>query len=211
MSCEEFVLEVTEPILGYKTTTSLLLGTPVNQNTLHPLPSTPPQECGSQCERPTLKTLMCTLGAGTSSPPHLPMKAERKLSWISVTGHLAVQLRQRKSMLDGKCSGNICCIPSPNNFVLKHFISKSAGETFGQTVSKPTFTSSPAAWGEDFPLRGICCRTKCFSTPNNTQQHLGQLRGLQIKQTSLFFPYHANFLNKLFAHFGSKPVLQPVT
>lgn len=139
------------------------------------------------------------------------MKAKWKLSWISVTGHLAMQFRQRKSMLDGKCSGNICCIPSPNNFVLKHFISKSAGETFGQTISKPTLTTSPAAWGEDFPLRGICCRTKRFSTPNNNQQHLGQLRGLQIKQTSLFSPYHANFLNKLFAHFGSKPVLQPVT
>lgn len=108
-------------------------------------------------------------------------------------------------MLDGKCAGNTCCISSPNNFILKHFISKSAGETLGQTVSNPTFTASPAAWGEDFPLRGICCGTKCFSTLNNSQQHLGQLRGLQIKQTSLFF-YHANFLNKLFAHFGSKPV-----
>lgn len=90
-------------------------------------------------------------------------------------------------MLDGKRSGNICCISSPNNFILKHFISKSAGETLGQTVSHPTFPASPAAWGEDFPLRGICCGTKCFSTLNNSQQHLGQLRGLQIKQTSLFF------------------------
>lgn len=109
-------------------------------------------------------------------------------------------------MLDGKCSGNICCILSPNNSILKHFISKSAGETLGKTVAKPTLSASPAAWGEDFPLRGICCGTKCFSTLNNSQQHSGQLRGLQIKQTSLFFPYHTNFLNKLFAHFGSKPV-----
>lgn len=109
MSCEEFGLEVTEPGLGYKITSSLSPATPVSQNTLL---ATAPHQCYLKDVVVSVKGLLSKFwgapwGLGPAVPPHLPMKAKWKLSWISVTGHLAEQFRQRKSMLDGKCSGNI--------------------------------------------------------------------------------------------------------
>lgn len=130
-------------------------------------------------------------------------------SWICAAGCLAQQLRESRGMLDGKHCGNSGCIPSPNNSVLKHFTSRSAQETLGQTVSNPAFAGSPATQARTcFPPQGICCGTKCVSCSGQQPAASGGTWDKQEGSTSNmpFFPDHANFLNKLFALFGSKPV-----
>lgn len=139
MNCEESGLEASD--LGVQDNYL-----PVNRNTSYPENLAPNFKDVKVSIKGLTSRLWDAPGVwGLVVPPHLSMTAKWKFltaSWISVTGHLAKQLRGRKSLLDEKCSGNIRCIPSPNNFILKHFISKSGGETPSQTVSNQAFTAS---------------------------------------------------------------------